>query len=127
MKFLVAMSFLSWHLVGVWIGGACNGHFQESKKKTVQIRSWSEEGEGVSEQGPIASYGASGVFLDPLEPQLEALKALIRGPISLRAFRGFVPISGTPSLFFEFEEFRARRHGAPYPQPFPRASFSGYF
>ena len=36
-------------------------------------------------------------FLHPLEPRLEA-----RYP--LRAFRGFVPISGTPSVFFNFQE-----------------------
>ena len=59
------------------------------------------EGEGAPEQGPWP-LRASGVFLDPLEPRLEPLEPRLEHRLEarypLRAFRGLVPISGTPSL-----------------------------
>ena len=70
------------------------------------------EGEGAPEQGP-QPLRASGVFLDPLEPRLEPLEPRLEGRLEarypLRAFRGFVPISDTPSLFFSYEGFVGHR------------------
>ena len=71
-----------------------------------------QEGEGAPEQGPESP----GCFPEFLEPRLEVRGASLGAPQSLdwgfleprleaqyplRAFRGFVPISGTPSLFLK--------------------------
>ena len=54
--------------------------------------------------GLLSCFRALCAFLNPFEPRKLPLRASQRGPLRgpnpLRAFGGFVPISGSPSLFF---------------------------